>query len=332
MNILLVDDSALIRSIVKSFFEFAQDMTVAGEASNGERAIEMNRELQPDFIIMDVKMPIMDGLEATRRIMRERPVPILIFSTEVDAHVSYEAIDSGAVDVMRKPNMDQFNDPAFYQHFLQEIRLLAKKRRIFSSRVPVVREKSEEKKKEYHLLVIGASTGGPAAVKELLQGLPGAFPFGIAIVQHLEKGFDRGYVRWLDEATALHVRLAEKTEFVKPGDVLVAPVDKHLIVHGSRLMLDDSPRVLNQKPSVDVLFQSAAKHHGERLLGVLLTGMGRDGANGCTSILSQGGFTVVQDEATSAIFGMPKAAIETGGASTVLPLHEIAGYLVDLVM
>lgn len=331
MRILLVDDSALIRSIIKSFLGLAEDLVVAGEASNGERAIELNRELHPDFIIMDINMPVMDGLEATRHIMQDRPVPILIFSNEIDAENSYQAINNGAIDVMRKPEMDQFNDPEFYQGFLQKIRLLAEKKPILESVAPTVREYDvREKKNACQFVVIGASTGGPPAVRQVLQHLPETFPCGIALVQHLEKGFDQGYVQWLNESTALDVRLVEKTEKITPGEVYVAPVDQHLITQDNRVRLDDGPRVLFQKPSVDVLFESAAKSFGNRLLGVLLTGMGRDGANGCVSIVSNGGFTLVQDKETSAIFGMPKAAIELGGASKVLPLQDIAGYLVDL--
>ncbi|MDM8523236.1 chemotaxis-specific protein-glutamate methyltransferase CheB [Desulfococcaceae bacterium HSG8] len=355
MRILIVDDSALVRSIVKHVLGTEKGFIVAGEASTGKQAVEMNRKLKPDFIIMDINMPVMDGLEATRRIMQDKPVPILIFSGASDTDTSYKAIDTGAVDMMEKPNMDQFNEPAFYRSFLQKIRLLADKK-VFSkpvvpalkskpvekesiSQAPVIREKkilseseSVEKKKTYKMLVIGASTGGPSAVKEVLQNLPGTFPFGIALVQHIEKGFDQGYARWLNEATALNVRLAEKTEIIQAGEVLVAPSDKHLIIKGNRFMLYDGPKVLNQKPSVDVLFESAANSFGDKLIGVLLTGMGRDGANGCLSIFSKGGFTLVQDKETSAIFGMPKAAIDRGGASKVLPLREIPKYLVELVI
>ncbi len=332
MKILIVDDSALIRTILKHLLGFEKDFIIAGEASDGRRAIEMNRELEPDFIIMDINMPKMSGLEATRRIMQDKPVPILIFSREIDAEISYEAISSGAVEVVRKPNMDQINEPVFYQGFLQKIRMLGAKKNISRPKVADAETQSMQKKHKYQTLVMGASTGGPVAVKEVLGNLPVSFPLGIALVQHMEKGFDKGYVRWLNEATALNVCLAGNTEFIRPGQVFVAPVDRHLIIVGNRLMLDDGPKVLNQKPGVDVLFESAALSYGDKLIGVLLTGMGRDGASGCASILLKKGITVVQDEQTSAIFGMPKAAIEMGGASKVLPLQKIAEYLIELTM
>jgi len=301
-----------------------------GEAPDGQSAVALNAQLDPDLIIMDINMPRMNGLEATRRIMDENPTPILVFSREIDADISYQAINNGAVDVMLKPDMDQINEPAFHQHFLQKMRLLGSKRKKIVSDRGEVGTALPGHQHVYEMMVMGASTGGPAAVKAILENLPGDFPLGIALVQHMEKGFDKGYVRWLNDATVLHVRLAGPAEHIRPGTVFVAPVDKHLIVVGKRLMLDDGPKVLNQKPGVDVLFESAALSYGAKLIGVLLTGMGRDGAAGCVSILSKNGITLVQDESTSAIFGMPKAAIEMGGASQVLPLHRMANYLIKL--
>ena len=291
----------------------------------------MNRRVEPDCIIMDINMPVLDGLEATRRIMQDRPVPILILSNVVDADSSYRAISNGAVDVLRKPDIDQFNEPEFYQGFLQRIRSLSAKKVTRPAIEPVKPLHTGVSTQKYGVVVIGASTGGPAAVRHVLQQLPGNFPVGIVLVQHLEQGFEQGYARWLDEATALQVRLVEQSEKLTPGAVLVAPVEKHVILHGQTVMLDDGPRVLNQKPSVDVLFTSAVKAFRDRVLGVLLTGMGYDGANGCAAIVAHGGTTLVQDKDTSAIFGMPKAAIDAGAASRVLPLQAIAACLVELV-
>jgi two-component system chemotaxis response regulator CheB len=235
---------------------------------------------------------------------------------------------------MRKPSMAEFNNPEFYQRFLEKVRLAAQTRL-----QPKPKTGSEALRQltrsgggnhQYAIVVIGASTGGPVAVREILRQLPAEFPYGIALVQHLEQGFDEGYARWLNEASLLHVKLAGRTEVIAAGEVVVAPVDKHLVVRHGRLHLDDGPKILHQKPSVDVLFESAATQFGKRVFGVLLTGMGRDGAAGCAAIVKRGGFTLVQDQSTSAIFGMPKAAIEANGASLVLPLQDIATYLVTL--
>jgi two-component system chemotaxis response regulator CheB len=342
MKILIVDDSALVRSILKYVLSTEKDFIVVGEASNGSQAVELNCILEPDIIIMDIRMPVMDGLEASRRILEVKPVPILIFSSVSTITMGHKLMNTGIVDVMRKPAIEQFNEPSFYKQLLQKIRILAEKKihpkfvgtpseKISGETVnnfltKTVSEKKVSSKleksglnrnslnnKTFKMLVMGASTGGPSAVKTILKELPATFPLCIALVQHMEKGFDQGYANWLNESTSLNVQLAQKSQLIQKGDVIVAPVDRHLIIKKNLLVLYDGPRVLNQKPSVDVLFESAANSFGAELLGVLLTGMGSDGANGCVSIVSKGGFTVVQDKETSAIFGMPKVAIEIGG-------------------
>jgi chemotaxis response regulator CheB len=278
---------------------------------------------------MDINMPIKNGLEATEEIMRDNPLPIVIFSTEADAEVGFKAVSLGAVEVIKKPEMTRFNDPEFFGTFIEKLKKIAAS----GSAVPTVPHREREvpaRKGEYSILVMGASTGGPLAVKEILSNLPASFPLGIALVQHLEEGFDEGYAQWLNDASPLSVRLAREKDYPQAGEVIIAPVNIHLACRDRKLRLEDSPKVLNQKPSVDVLFSTASKEFGSRALAVLLTGMGRDGAAGCLEIVNAGGTTIVQDEATSTIFGMPKAAIEAGGASTVLPLGEIAGFLIDI--
>jgi len=331
MKILIVDDSALMRAVIKTFLNSQKDMEVIGEATNGERAVVMNNNLVPDLIIMDINMPIMDGLEATRQIMRDKPTPIIIFSGDATAENSFRAMNMGAVDVMQKPDIDKMNDPAFQNEFLSKMRIFAKKRLFYEARPAKSAGRIKSVQQNFRLVVMGASTGGPVAVKDVLHGIPQNFPLGIALVQHLEKGFDQGYANWLNEDTALTVKLAQDRQQISPGEVIVAPVDKHLIVQDNYFVLDDRPKVLNQKPSVDVLFETAAQTFRAHVLGVLLTGMGNDGAGGCVAIVSKGGTTLVQDKSTSAIFGMPKAAIEMGGASQILPLNEMAKMITSLV-
>lgn len=333
MRILIADDSALIRSILKRLFQFEKDFVLVGEAGNGLQAVELSRDLSPDLVIMDIDMPVMDGLTATRRIMAENPLPIIIFSNHSGQDVKFKAMAGGAVDIMQKPDMGQFNEPVFYNNFLNKLRSLA---RAGVAHVRSGHERPGERRmKGFRLLVMGASTGGPSAVREVLSGLPSDFPLPIALVQHTETGFDLGYARWLDDGTELSVRLVEKDMSLLPGVVWVAPVDRHIKIQrepGSlRLILDRGAKILNQRPSVDVLFASAADAAGERLIGVLLTGMGRDGAKGCLAIVEKGGITLVQDKASSVIFGMPKSAIELGGASRILPLTEISRTILSLV-
>ncbi len=334
MRILIADDSALMRSILKRLLQFEADFVLAGEASNGLQAVELSRTLSPDLVIMDIDMPMMNGLEATRRIMSEYPIPILIFSNDVGPDLACEAMASGAVEVMQKPDMDRFNEPVFYAGFLKKLHSLGEARPY--PRRPAASDRAATGGRDrFRLLVMGASTGGPAAVREILSKLPPDFPLPIALVQHMEMGFDAGYVRWLGDGTSLPVRLAERDVVMEPGVVWAAPANRHIRIDRSAarptLILDDGAKVLNQRPSVDVLFTSAAEAFGNRLAGVLLTGMGRDGARGCLSIVEKGGVTLVQDEATSVIFGMPKSAIELGGASRVLPLPEIPGAILSML-
>jgi chemotaxis response regulator CheB len=181
------------------------------------------------------------------------------------------------------------------------------------------------------LVVIGASTGGPAATKTVLQALPGDFPCPIALVQHIDTGYESGYADWLAQNTRLRVRLAKDGDAPIPGEVIVAPTERHLICRNDRFVLDDGPKIYSQKPAVDQLFATAAPIYRQSLVGILLTGIGADGATGCQDILQYGGYTLVQDEATSVVYGMPKAAFERGAASRVLPVQDIGPQLLAMV-
>jgi two-component system chemotaxis response regulator CheB len=320
-----------MRQVLRELLAESLDMQVVGEASNGQTGCEKNLALAPDLVIMDLDMPVLDGVAATARMMAERPVPVFVFSGSAESPLGFKALSAGACEVLRKPDIDKLNDTAFKASFFGKLRAVtaaasgARGTRVVLNRpggIPAASPKA---------VVIGASTGGPVAVRQLLAALPADFPLGIALVQHLEDGFDEGYARWLGEVCPLKVCLAgEGPLSFQAGTVLVAPVNRHLVVNSHSLVLEDGPKVQNQRPSVDVLFRSAAAAYGSGVLGVLLTGMGRDGAEGCKAILNAGGHTLVQDQETSAIFGMPKAAIELGGATEILPLSSIAHRLVVL--
>jgi len=333
LKILVADDSALLRSVLKQVFAGNNKVELVAEARNGLDAVQMSLRLRPDLVIMDIDMPLMNGLDATTKIMSECPVPILIFSNNTDAKTAFQALKCGAVEAMKKPDIDQLNCQDFHINFIEKIVQLS------GSNVRSYRgdtewrgkSSSEIKERRYEMIVIGASTGGPMALKKILRNLPADLSAGIAVVQHIEEGFDRQFVEWLNEDTKLKVKLARDGDHARAGEVYVAPAIRHLVFRNRKLFLDDGPRVLNQKPSVDILFETAAHEFGSALLGVLLTGMGSDGAEGCVKIRSRGGVTIVQNMETSTVFGMPKASIDRGGASVVLPLHEISGYIVKLV-
>ncbi len=332
LRLLLVDDSALVRSILKQVFADDPEISVIGEASNGLSGCEENLRLRPDAVIMDLEMPVMDGISATARIMQEQPVPVIIFSSAVNAASSFDAVAAGAIDIIPKPDMDAIGSVEFIQSLKEKVRSARKNHiKAYPSRGYEDQPGADAVLPEVEALVIGASTGGPQAVRKLLSSLPEGFPVGIALVQHLETGFDRGYAAWLDDSSRLKVRLAENNDRFTPGEVLVSPVDIHLAVRSGIIQLEDTPRVENQKPAVDVLFTTAAEYYKHRLLGVLLTGMGRDGASGCKKIIDAGGYTLVQDKESSAIYGMPRAAAELGGASEIQSISMMAGRICTLL-
>jgi len=187
-----------------------------------------------------------------------------------------------------------------------------------------------KEKKSYKMIVMGASTGGPNTVLQILKALPSNFPIGIALVQHIKEGYDLRYANWLNDNCSLSVRLAKNNDTINVGEVVVAPVGQHLIFKNKKLFLENSPAILNQKPAVDKLFSSAAISYKDKLIAVLLTGMGSDGAEGAVAIKNNGGFTIIQDKESSVIFGMPRVAIKKGGASMILPYQKIADYLIDI--
>jgi len=351
IRVLVVDDSAVIRTLLKRSLAKDPRIEIVGEAYDGQGAIEQNRLLKPDVITMDIYMPVMDGIEATKRIMQESPAAIMIFSTEDSARMGYAALEAGAVDMLKKPDLTHFS-PDFYRSFIERIVAVTErghKSPVFAKRIgnatpfsqpavmpPVRRPVSPEAVGKKDLLVIGASTGGPVAVQTVLSKIGRDFPYPILITQHIDSAFDRHYTSWLADTTGMNVTLAQDNGVVVPGTVYVAPANYHLTV-GSRsasgyvTKLVKDPPVNYLRPAVDYLFQSAAKVAGEHCIAVLLTGMGRDGANGCVDIHKNGGYTIAEAEETCVVFGMPKAAIDLGAASSVLPLYEIAPYVRKMV-
>lgn len=359
MRVFIADDSILIRNIVKELLATDSSILVVGEATNGADAARRVLDLEPDMVIMDVDMPIMNGLEATRLIAASSNIPVLIFTHNTEPELPFKALQLGAVDFLLKPDFSDVNKPGYVSAFIDRLKTLSRRhhagtRTAFTSAPaslktaamnkfdsPATTHESSTRSGEPQgiqtmnppqlprasVIVVGASTGGPQAVSCLLSDLSKPFPLPVMLVQHIETGFDKGYAEWLSSETGQRVVLAIDGEEPKPGTVYVAPTDRHLKFANARFVLDDGPKVLNQKPSVDTMFISAARQYGELTLGVLLTGMGTDGADGCAAIRSAGGYTVVQDEASSLIYGMPRAAILRGAASQVLALDAIGSFL-----
>lgn len=332
MKILLADDSALVRAILKQVInEHRPDWKITGEASNGADAVKAALQLHPDIIICDLNMPVLNGMEAVEQIMAQAPAGIVIFSNEVDAASAFEALKKGALEVIRKPEITRFNEPDFIEYFFDTVTAAAGRFQVVQQHNATSTQSSINLPGKYQLLVIGASTGGPAALSELLPKIRKNFAMPILLVQHLESGFDRSFADWLDRQSSISVKLAQQDEKIQPGCCYIAPNDIHLTVSNNRIKLLDNPPVLNQKPSVDLLFSSAADQFGSRVLALIMTGMGRDGTDGCRKISQNGGTVLAQSRETCAVYGMPKAAVEAGVVDRILPLDQIVLFLHETV-
>lgn len=352
IQVLIVDDSSLMQRALTDLLEQDPAIRVVGTAANGRVAIDMIERLRPQVVIMDVLMPVMDGLATTEHLMAHCPTPILVLTATAqhDLDIPFKMLGAGALDVVQKPVGGDPRALARQSHdLIRRVKLL--------SRVKVVRHlrgrrRSEEtgaytsiaavpkrpvaarqlEPPDFQVIMIGASTGGPRAVSQILSQLPGDLPAAVVVVQHIAEGFSSGMAEWLGMHCRMPVVLAQEGTALRSGTVFVAP-DRcdFLLQDDGRVHLSRNTLLL-QRPSIDVAMQAAAAVFGNRCSGVLLTGMGRDGAYGMLTIRRAGGYTIAQDEATSAIFGMPRAAIELGAAAQVLPLQQIAGRICECVM
>lgn len=337
-KILIVDDSSTQRLLLRQVLAQEPDFEVVGEAADGLEALKLCHELQPDLVTMDIQMPRMNGYEAIRRIMSESPRPVVVLTSSFSDRllgISFKALDSGALMVLGKPASLSMPE-------LEKERLLGQLKAMAGVKVVGRRWNRLDRPKErgaapvavsaspgtkVALICMGASTGGPPAVQSILQGLsPQATP-PITLVQHINPGFVDSLARWLSETTGFRVKTAGVGERLEPGKVLLAPENRHLtVVKGGIVRLSDAPPMDGHRPSVTALFRSAAVY-GSSALGVLLTGMGRDGAQGLLEMKQAGAWTIAQDKASSVVFGMPGEAVALGGASEVIPLGAVAGRL-----
>ena len=330
VRVLIADDSPLVRSVLRDLLGRDAAVELVGEVDNGRRAVEETCRLRPDLVILDVIMPVMDGLDAVVEIMACCPTPILILSANVDprdSRCAFNAIRFGALDVMEKPRVlgsEGWDEVA--ARLLEKVHALARVRVMHHfARRTTRRPPPPPPPGQRSILAIGASTGGPKAVLRLLKGLAAEAPLSILIVQHIARGFAAGFAEWLDREVPFAVRLAREGDALRPGTALVAPSDVHLEVHEERVRLRQGPPENCCRPSIDVLFRSlAGSPFAAGVVAVLLTGMGRDGARGMAALREGGGYNIAQDEESCAVFGMPRAAIELGAVHATLPLADIA--------
>lgn len=345
IRVLIVEDSPLMAKMIAAILSTDPGILVAGIAKSGEEAVRFTPQLKPDVITMDIHLPGMDGLEATKQIMAYSPTPILILSSSVlrakSEKVVFEAMTYGAMDILDKQIFegDEIDETAKASlidriHLLSHVSVISHPLARFESRkkqvpaLPGVREEEAQGK----VVGIAASTGGPQALMGIFKALPKDFPVPIVVVLHISPGFIEGFVEWLDQNSNLHAKVAENDEVLKPGTVYMAPTERQMRVNQSgKIELRNAPPVGGHCPSGTVLLESLALSFGREGLGIVLTGMGRDGAEGLKSVRRAKGHTIAQDEKSSMIFGMPKAAIELDAADEIVPLNEIADRIMSWV-
>jgi len=334
---LIVDDSRVVQELLVHVLTSDPDIQVAGTVNNGLEALQAVKQIRPDVITMDIHMPAMDGLEATRQIMEWQPTPIVIVSGSLNANevaFSYRAMEAGALAVVsRPPGISHPEHTVAARELIQTVKLM--------SEIKVVTRKAQAKAvppapapvvpREIKIAAIGASTGGPVVLQRILAALPPDLPFPLLIVQHIAQGFVKGFVGWLAGASRFPLRIASHGEYPLPGYGYVAPDGFHLGVEsGPRVVLSDHAPENSLRPSVAYLFRTVAQAFGPQAVGVLLTGMGSDGAEELKIMRDRGAVTVAQDKASSVIYGMPGAAVELGAANYVLPPEGIAAFLAAL--
>ena len=342
IRVLVVDDSAVMRKVIPQLLEKDGGIEVVATALDGIIALDKIKAALPDVITLDVDMPRMDGITTLGHIVQKFKIPVLMLSsyTARGATLTLRALEMGAVDFVCKPKSSS-DISNMAGELISKVREASRSKYIHCEEhahpVQVTRAgiKFHQPNGADSIIAIGASSGGPYALKYLLPKIPADFGAGIVIVQHMPENFTAVMARWLDAVCSLEVREANRGDVIRPGTVLIAPGSSHVRVHKTRLggviELDGTDPVNGHRPSVDVLFNSVAKEYGPKATAVILTGMGCDGADGIGEVKRAGGFTVAQDKESCSIFGMPKAAVERGNVDKVIPLMEMASYLLSVV-
>lgn len=341
-KVLVVDDSALMRKIISDMVNSTGDMEVISTCRNGEEFLEKLKTIKPDVVTLDIEMPKMDGITALRQLKAEKydiPVIVLSSGSRQSASVTMECLEAGAFDFLSKPSgAISLDIEKVKNELILKIRAAASKNVTAIKKENVVFKKTlqndniQVRGKEISAVVIGASTGGPKALYSVITKLSNALEVPVLVVQHMPAGFTKAFAERLNGASKLKVIEAYEGVAVEKNVVYVAPGGYHMIIGADKkIHLNDGPPIWGVKPAVDKLFISASAVFSSHLLSVILTGMGRDGAAGTIEIKNSGGITISEDESTCTIYGMPKAAYETGKVDMVLPLHNIAAEIENLV-
>lgn len=345
IRVLVVDDSALMRKLIPQLIQADKELHVIGTAMDGEFALKKIEEHNPDVITLDLEMPRMDGIETLRQIMRTHPVPVVVVSahTREGAASTFKALQMGAFDFIAKPRdvlAEGMQEIA--ADLIRKIKAAVAstpRRRSLPTYAAAIASKDKPPKRASAVLApaskiitIGISTGGPNSLEYMLTQLPADFPAAIAVVQHMPPGFTEPFARRLNDACAVEVKEAQSGDLLAAGRVLICPGDRHIKIRrmplGDVAVLSNDEKVNGHRPSADVLFYSAAEEFGSHAIGVLMTGMGEDGAEGLGAMKAAGALTIAQDEQSSIVFGMPRAAIERGYANRIVGLEDMANTLI----
>jgi two-component system chemotaxis response regulator CheB len=353
IRVMIIEDSAVIREYLTHIIGEDPRLEVAAAVDSAEEAIRQLNRVAPDVISLDIRLPGMNGLDATLQIMAERPTPIVVISADVDhdeLNISMNALRAGALSVVEKPV------GVMHKDYKQSAKRICDQLAIMSS-VKVVKQRFSRqmaftktptppvgaapstipvakhlwRPSQVKILGVVASTGGPSALATLFQGLPAHFPVPILLVQHITPSFLESFAGWLQGITSFKVDIAQEGELPLPGHIYMAPVDRHLEVVNGRLRLSDGPPLSAQRPSGTTLLKSIAKDYGESAIGVILTGMGDDGALGMVDMKNRGAYTLAEDESTCVVYGMPAMAVQLGGACESLPLPSISNRILELM-
>ncbi len=340
VRVLVVDDSAYVRKVIKETLSRSPFLDVVGTARDGDEALEMVDRLKPDVVTCDLIMPATDGVEFIRKQMAIQPIPVVVVSIAAESSERVlSALDAGAVDFVQKPTAlatDKILDIA--EDLVAKVKAAAgaPMARLRQPAGLAAAPVSTSFRHRYDLLVIGVSTGGPQGLKSVIPRLPAGFPAPVAIVLHMPVGYTEAYAKRLDETSALTVIEAQEGEEVRPGVVFLAPAGRHLTFHRDsngvvRTRLDVSPLDTPHRPSVDVLFQSAAEVYGDRVLALVMTGMGDDGRQGAAWIKARGGCVLTEAEETCVVYGMPRAVVEAGLSDDSAPLDRLTEAIVERI-
>lgn len=336
VRVLVVDDSALMRKLIPQMLAVDESIEVVGTAMDGTFCLKKIEELKPSVVTLDLEMPGMNGIDTLKEIMRRQPVPVIVFSSHSTegASVTMKALGLGAFDFVTKPRDASAHMAEIAKELIAKVKAAAdcklKPRMVLGT--PVKPQKaSAAAGSPTRVVAIGVSTGGPQAMEYLLSQLPGDFPGAIAVVQHMPDGFTDMFARRLDEISTLRVKEAQSGDLLQPGRVLICPGSRHMKVKrlpfGDVVILSDEPHVNGHRPSADVLLRSVAEEFKTQAVGVLMTGMGDDGAEGLGMIKKEGGMTIAQNEESCVVYGMPKAAIDRGYAIRVVALDVMGATL-----